>query len=32
MADMIDLLREVKASSKEEYYGDTQILKMERES
>lgn len=32
MADMIDLLREVKASSKEEYYGDTEILRLERAS
>ena len=31
MADMIDLLREVKASQREGYYGDTEILKLEKE-
>ncbi len=31
MGDMIDLLREVKASQREGYYGDTEILKLEKD-
>jgi DNA-binding response OmpR family regulator len=31
MADMIDLLRDVKASQREGYYGDTEILKLEKD-
>jgi hypothetical protein len=31
MAEMIDKLRNVKASDQEEYLGNTQILKLDRE-